>query len=603
MNPRLSLTLIACLAALLTAGRAHAHWLTQSFDLKAGWNAVFLHVDASHASIATHLASDPNASIEEIWLWEPPTSLAQFVQTPQEPVAGGSQWRAWKRTEAGSSALQNLIPNAAYLVRVRSDIPAFTWNLKGKAVAARQVWTSSGLNFVGFPTVTGTPPTFEDFLAQAPPEFQQTAEIFRYPGGDLGPGNPLQVLTLRSTPVKRGEGYWVRAGEVYNRYYGPFELIAGGSGLAALGEQLSVTSVRLKNLTPNALTVSLNLLASEAAPAGQPAIVGVPPLLVRGERNPTNLTYTYLTLPVGTARSWTLEPYGQPGADTEVVIGLDRSTFTGNVGDLFAGVLQFTDSLGQSRVDLGLSASVGSTAGLWVGNAVVAEVGHYLKTFVREADNQPVVLPSGAYAILSTNTTLGAVPATYPLRLIVHNPAAGPATLFQHIFVGPNAATNPIVASQEDSLAPALLAQARRISTTHLPWSTDNLGWDFTANLVQGATLTTSVTNRFNNRTSNPFLHTYHPDHDTLDPRFQQEVPQGSESYTVVRDITLTVLPPSDDFASRVAAGQSVLGQYAETIRLLGLARPGNTFDTREFEVRGLFNLNRISEIATVTRP
>ena len=42
MNSRLSLALFACLAALLAAGRAHAHWQTQSFDLKAGWNAVFL---------------------------------------------------------------------------------------------------------------------------------------------------------------------------------------------------------------------------------------------------------------------------------------------------------------------------------------------------------------------------------------------------------------------------------------------------------------------------------------------------------------------------------------------------------------------------------
>jgi hypothetical protein len=603
MNPRFYLPLLACLATLLAAGRAQAHWVTQSFDLKAGWNAVFLHVDASHATIAQHLATDPNASIEEIWLWQPPASLAQFVQSPQDPVNGGSQWRAWKRTEAGASVLQHLTPNAAYLVRVRSDLATFSWNLKGKAIAPRYQWTSSGLNFLGFPTATGSAPTFEDFLAQSPPEFQQTAEIFRYPGGDLGPGNPLQVLTLRTTTVNRGEAYWIRAGEVYNRYYGPFEVVANGTGLVSLGDEVSVTSVRLRNLTPNPLTVSLNLVASEAPPSGEPAIVNVPPLLVRGERNPTNLSHTYVTLPVGTARSWTLAPYGQPGSDTEVVVGLDRSTFTGNVGDLFAGVLRFTDALGQSRVDLGLSATVGSTAGLWVGNAVVAEVGHYLKTFQRNADNTPVTLPDGRYATLSTNTSLGAVPATYPLRLIVHNPPSGSATLFQQIFVGPNAATNPIVANQEESLGSALLAQARRISAAHLPWTDGNAGWNFSGNLAQGATINVSVTNRFNNRVSNPFLHTYHPDHDTLDPRFQQEVPQGSESYTLVRNITLSLLPPADDFSSRVASGQSLIGQYSETIRLLGLARPGNTFDTREFEVRGLFNLNRISQIATVTRP
>ncbi len=603
MNSRVSSLLLAGLAALLVTRPAQAHWLTQSFDLKAGWNAVFLHVDPSHASIAQHLASDPNASIEEIWLWQAPNSLQQFVQTPQQPSAGGSQWRSWKRTDAANSALQNLVPNAGYLVRVRPDVPAYQWQLKGKASVPRYQWTSSGLNFLGFPTVPAPPPTFEDFLAQSPPEFQQTAEIHGYPGGELGPGNPQQVLNLRSTPVRRGEAFWIRAGETYNRYYGPFEIVLGGSGVVALGDRVNVTGIRLKNLTPGPLTVSLNLIESEPPPPGQPALAGTPPLLVRGERNPTDLTYAYSTLPVGTARSWTLAPYGQPGSDTEVVVGLDRSVLAGNAGDLFAGVLRFTDSLGQSRVDFGLSATVGSTAGLWVGNAAVTEVGHYLKTFERGVDDRPVVGTNGAFVFTGTNTSLGTVPSAYPLRLIVHNPAAGAATLFQQIFVGPNAATNPIVASRESSLAPNLLPQARRVSSSHLPWSAENFGWNFSGNLAQGASLSVLVTNRFNNQSSNPFLHAYHPDHDNLTPRFQQEVEQGSESYTVIREIRLTVQPPTDDFVSRTASRQSMSGAYAETIRLLGLARAGNTFDTRDFEVRGLFTLNRISEIATVTRP
>lgn len=589
-------------AALLTPS-AHAHWLTQTFDLKAGWNAVFLHVDASHASIAMHLAPDPNASIEEIWLWKPPTSLGQFVQSPQQPTTGGSQWLSWKRVEADTSALQTLIPNAAYLVRVRPDIADYQWQLKGKAVAPRYQWTSSGLNFLGFPTVAGAPPVFEDFLAQSPPDFQQTAEIYRYPGGDLGVGNPLRIFALRTTAVRRGEAYWIRAGEVYNRYYGPFEVVAGGTGLVSFGDALGAVSLRLRNLTPGSLTVTLNLAASETPPAGQPAITGLPPLLVRGERNLTNLTYSYAALPVGTPQSWTLAAYGQPGSETEVVLGLDRSVLTGNLGDLLAGLLQFTDSLGQSRVDLGVSATIGSTAGLWVGGAAVTQVGHYLKTFERGADERPLVNPEGSYVVTGTNTSLGGVPATYPLRLIVHNPASGPAVLFQQIFHGLNAATNPIVASSESSLAGNRLAEARRISAAHLPWSASNEGWDFDGNLALGADLTAHVTNRFDNQSSNPFLHTYHPDHDNLDPRFQQEVPQGSESYTIIRNITLNIEPPADDFASRTAAGQSLSGTYAETIRLLGLARPGNTFDTREFEARGIFTLNRISEIPVVTRP
>jgi hypothetical protein len=601
MNTRFRLLVLCCWVAL-AAGfqRAHAQWLTQSLNLKAGWNAVFLHVDASHASIGTLLATDPNASIEEIWLWKPEVSSQQFVQSPQLPTTSDSQWLNWVRTQAGSSPLQNLIPNAAYLVRVRSDLPTYLWQLKGKPVVPRYQWTTSGLNFLGFPTVPVSPPSFEDFVAQAPSEFQRTAEIFRYPGGDLGPGNPAQVFALRTTPVTRGEAYWIRAGEIYNRYYGPFEVVSAGVGFVSFGDSLSTFSLRLRNLTASDLTVTLNLGASEAAP-GEVTVLPVPPLLIRGDVNPTNLTYAYTTLPVATPKNWTLAPYGQDGSEREVVLGLDRSVITGSPGDLLAGLLKFTDSLGQSQVDVGVSAKVGSKTGLWVGGAAVTEVGQYLKSYARDPANNPILTTNGNYLVTGTNTSLGDVPATYPLRLIVHSPAAGSATLFQRIFFGFNAVTNPIVANQEAALNRNLLGEARRISASHLPYSDDNEGWAFTGLLAQGASVSASVTNEFNNQSSNPFLHTYHPDHDNLDARFRNELPQGSESYSVVRDITLNVTPPTDDFASRTAAGQTLNGQYVETIRLLGLARAGNTFDTRTFEVRGLFTLNRISDVATVT--
>jgi hypothetical protein len=249
-----------------------------------------------------------------------------------------------------------------------------------------------------------------------------------------------------------------------------------------------------------------------------------------------------------------------------------------------------------------VAGQVGVNTGLWVGGAAITQVGQYLKSYSRDGANNPITTTNGNYVITGTNTSLGDVPASYPLRLIVHSPATGSAKLFQRIFYGFNALTNPIVANQEVSLDRRLLAEARRISASHLPFTEANPGWTFNGLLAQGGALTTSVTNRFNNHESNPFLHTYHPDHDNLDARFRNELPQGSESYTIVRDITLNVTPPRDDFASRTAASQTLNGQYAETIRLLGLARAGNTFDTRTFEVRGIFTLNRITDVATVTQ-
>lgn len=579
--------------------QATAQWVTQSMELVPGWNAVYLHVDASHATLDQLVG--PNAPvptpITQVWRWTPNLSSSQFIVSPQQPVSGGSQWARWTRGDTTQSSLNQLTPNFAYLVYSTSN---HVWNLKGRPVLPLQEWSVSGLNFVGFPMVPGSTASFEDFLALAPSLLD--GEIFRYTGGEFGPTNPGKIFALRTERPRRGQAYWMRSADAYKRFYGPFEVVTAGSQRVDFGSTLSVASFRLRNLTEEPLTVSLRWVASEAAPAGQPAVAGTPPLLLRGAQNRTNLTYEVSTLAVDAPRSWALAPYGQPGSEADVVLGLDRSAITQAAGSLLAGVLQWTDSLGQTRVDVGVSATPASSAGLWVGSAVVSEVGQYLPAYRRDASNNPVVTRDGSYVVESVNTNLTPVPKSFPLRLIVHNPAAGPATLWQRVFHGFNAATNPVIANAESVLAPQLIAQARRISASQLPWSEQNPGWTFSGPLRLNSAITVGVTNRFNQHESNPFLHTYHPDHDNLNERFSQELPQGSESYTITREITLRTRPPGMDFNARVGAGTSFEGEYLETVRVNGLARDGGAVDVRRFDVRGRFSLNRISEIPTITR-
>ncbi|MSU04233.1 MAG: hypothetical protein EXS23_03210 [Pedosphaera sp.] len=54
--------------------------------------------------------------------------------------------------------------------------------------------------------------------------------------------------------------------------------------------------MKLKNMTATTRTVTMDLLASETAPAGQTAITATPPMLVRGALNTTNLTYNHSVL-------------------------------------------------------------------------------------------------------------------------------------------------------------------------------------------------------------------------------------------------------------------------------------------------------------------
>ncbi len=594
--------ILTCLAAAaMVGGVARAQWLTQELGLKAGWNAVFLHVDASHASLDELVGSDPDGNIQEIWLWKPELSAQQFVDSPQAPLTTDSRWQSWTRTQGVASTLRTLAPNLAYLVRVKDSVADYTWSVKGKPVAPSYQWTTSGLNFLGFPTDVATPPTFDTFLGQAPAEFRRSAEFFRYPGGPLGPGNPAQVFALRTTRVRRGEAFWIKSGDYFNRYFSPFEVSVSGSGQVRFGELQRTAGIRINNLTASPLTLRLGFQASEAPPPGQPTIVGEIPLLIRGTRNIETGSYSYTRLDAATPATWTLAPAGTDGSGIEVVLGVDRSISGRTPGDLLAGVLQFSDGASQARVDVGVSSIVGNTTGLWVGAAAVTQVGQYLKQYALDEHGQTAIDADGRFVSTSTNNAMTGVATAYPLRLIVHNPTNGPASLFQRVFTGVDTQTNVVVANSEAVLDRSQLDQARRISAPHLPFTAANTGWRFNGSLSAGATVSVSVTNQFNDGQSNPFVHTYHPDHDNLNARFTQTVPQGSESYTLVRDITLQVTPPSDDFGGRTSVGETLGGVYTETLRVLGLARGGGNADTRNFEVRGEFILNRITSVAVVS--
>lgn len=579
--------------------QAHGQWLSQTNSLKPGWNAVFLHVDPGHATINSLVGSDPSNPIIEIWRWNPPLTT-QFADSPQNPNPG-SEWSSWVRTQP-ASALQRLQGDAAYLVRVGTNVTGYSWIVKGRPVPPRHQWTVTGVNFLGFPTVPANPPKFDSFLAVSPELATVVPEIYYYPGGELGPGNPVALpqALFRGFTVNRGQAYWVRAESVFNHYFGPFEVVMNGTGVD-FGDSLSAASLRLRNLTTNSLTISLALTGSEAPPAGQVNFAGVPPLILRDQLNVTNLVYGYKTLPVGTPRSWTLSPAGGPGSEIEVVIGLNRSALSTPPGVLLSGILRFSDSLGFTRIDVGVSATAASSAGLWVGSAVVNQVGQYIKQYERDSANNPVAGEDGSYAVTNIDTTVNGVPRPYPLRLIVHNPASGNAALLQRVFVGFDSNTNTILALKETALSPMFLDSARRLSAVHLPWSAANLPWSFNGSFATSTNLTTRVTVGYNDRASSPFVHEYHPDHDNLGVTFKNLLPQGSESYTIQRDITLAVTPPENNFSSLVSANRTVNGTYSEVITLLGLARAGGTNHTRRFEVRGDFTLNRVSSIAQIT--
>ncbi|MDB6055512.1 MAG: hypothetical protein JWN25_3035 [Verrucomicrobiales bacterium] len=369
---------------ILQTTPAHGQWITQSFTLKPGWNAIFTHVDASFQTLDT-LIPDANGPIAEIWLWKPSYSTAQFIDSPYSDAVANSQWGVWTSARGDTDTLVSMVANGAYLVNNRAATN-YVWSVKGKPVAPAYNWTSTGLNFLGFPTPTATAPNFASYLLPAPSldlskTFQNLAHVFRYPGGNLGPTNPVEVVSVNAstTPVTRGQAFWVRGStNYYNRYYGPVEVGFQDPAGIAFGETLGTYSIRLKNLTTISRTVTLNMVGSEAPPSGQPAITAVPQILIRGNLNSTTLTYDYVTL---SGNSFTLPPQGQVGSELQIILGVNRVAMTAASGSLYAGILRITDSAGLEQIEAPVSATVPAASGLWVGQANVNQVGQYLKSY------------------------------------------------------------------------------------------------------------------------------------------------------------------------------------------------------------------------------
>jgi hypothetical protein len=403
--------LIWC-GSLLPAG---AQWLTQTIVVTNGWTAAYLLVDASSQSLIPSTPGvplSPGNPIDKIWLWKAPAGTAQYLITPASPLSAGGPWVSWGLTNLQNS-LAAMIPNAAYLIHSSSTTP-YTWKIQGRPVPPHYSWDLTGLNFIGFATPATNPPNFQSFLAPSP--LAGLAQIYQYVGGELlmQPANPMPVISEYYTPVTRGQAYWVSATNVNNKYFAPFQITLPDPSGISFGISGGQMTFYIANLTPNTLTVTMTDLVSEPVPYGQTNIVDAPPLLVEGAQNPTNLTYTYTSLsPTGgggasNSLSWTLAPSGQTGSQVAVTLGVNRySMLSAPPGSLYASILQFTDSLGFSSVDIPVSAVSANNAGLWVGQVSVTNVSYDLKSYATNADGS-FTMNYVTNAVVSTNYfTLG----------------------------------------------------------------------------------------------------------------------------------------------------------------------------------------------------
>lgn len=556
--------LISAALLLALAPSLIAQWQATSYELKGGWNAIYLHGEATHASPDALFAAGDALNIDEVWRWNPNPTQIQFTTDPQIPTPGTPEWSTWYRGNPGASTLTEMVGQTAYLVRCSGTATdSYTVQIKHRPLPPSSTWVRNGANLLGFPSSygSGSFPTISSYFTTFPAAVAANTKIFKYVGGELGPGNPIQVFSPTFEPLDRNQAYWFEA-EVVGNFYAPIEVAPSNLDGLDFGRTGSLIAVRLRNRTSAPVTITVTPAASAAAPQGEEAITGQVPLTRRTFDVPSN---QFVETPIAGAFNVVI------GAQTsiELEFGIDRGAMSMSSNDFYASFLRFEDSGDLMDVLIPARARVASFAGLWVGNATVSGV--------------------ESTAAGSPGTTTA---RPFPLRYLMHVDDAGTARILSQVFVGTlDASGDWGVCTNESALDAAQLGTASRLVSGHLPLD-QVLGTPAgTGSVALGSTLTRGFTIGFDDP-ANPFVHQYHPDHDNRSPRLDP-LGAGEESYDIGRTLSFEFLAAPPGGASIPGWGSTVLGgNYSETIS--GLHR-------QDLNVTGSFTFRRVNEIGSIT--
>jgi hypothetical protein len=574
----------------------HAQWQQQTVQLRPGWNAVFLEVHPEPAECDALFAGLP---IESVWDYNRSADAAQFVQDPSTPIPGTPGWLTWfppGHALAPQTSLFILRDGRPFLIKLSESAPLTVWTVTGTPSLRRLSWQSGGVNLVGFRVGTDSAPAFESLFAGE-------AGLSGQPVHRLGADGRWAVLPdLAATAPEAGEAYWVRCVSPATRS-GTIVVDAGSSQGLRFGNLTAEQSLRVRNTSADARSITIRVLASAPPPPGQPPLAGPVPL---DYYNADHARAAFDWRPLTGSLRFTALP---PNAEWNVRLGVRRAgAAPAAAGTTFQSLLEVMDDLGTrwlvpvSTDPLNLAQPAGlrlqgapakpnALAGLWVGDVSINAVSQ----------------PSHPSDPDRTRPARG----DFAFRVILHVDEAGASKLLQHVFVvrkppttrpdpntpGFNIIDQPgrTVLATDESLIQGLVGPGeltgRRISSSAFAFDAPI---PLTGEGAFGtSTRTVTITIDYDHP-RNPFRHLFHPDHDNLDERFEQKLPEGKETFTVSRAITFEFTAADPLGLDPPGWGDTELGgRYRETIG--GLHR-------RSIQIAGTFRIARVSRTAALNQ-
>ena len=566
--------LIPLCALLVTAASVQAQWVDRTYTLLEGWNGVWLAGDASYTTVESHFAG---TEVLEVWRWNPDPDETAFTTTPSTPSANSEEWTVWK-SDHTEQALTQMIGNSAYLIRCKS---ATSLTIRQLAIPPAATWLISGANFLGFPAVSGTP-TMSSYLASFPSASTTVlapgAQIYKYIGGELSGSNPL-LISAGAERMDPNKAYWFQIPTVGN-FTAPVEYELPSTSGLAFGRSLTAITVGVTNRSTSSMTLTVSVEDSLEAPKDQTPVEVTLPLTRRIFNSSSN---SYTETPITGPFTVTVAASGRLDLD----FGVNRAGMTDSSLH-YASILRIKDAGNLTDVRLPVSAQAATTAGLWYAQVKV--------TNVQNAQN-----PS------SGSTTS----QPFPLVFLMHMDSSNVPRLLSQAFVGKLTADgNPLgIALEESGILGYTQSDVKpqRYVAPQLPL-TPRSYQALSGTFATGSTAQWSIPVYFDDPT-NPFVHTYHPDHDNLGTDFKTKLKSGDESYTVNRTCSFTFTSSPPDGSTISGWGTTVLGgTYTETLTGLGgtapppppVTTPPTPAGSKFLTVSGTFAMRRISEISDI---
>jgi hypothetical protein len=615
------LILMSCASAMFWAYSTSAQWTTQIIKLRPGWNAVFLDVQPEPRECDAVFAGLP---IRSAWFYNGRSLPMQFIQDTNQPIVNPEKWLAYfppSHPLAGACNLYSLDGGRPYLVQLPTNSATVSWAIHGIPENRTIDWQANTLNFVGFALPTNNPPTVQAFFA--PSANLANHGVWQLDSFGRWISNAPSIL------MPRGEAFWIHPSGLPD-YGGPLQLILEKRSGLEFGRTLTEQTLKIRNASTSSRHILLRPLASESPPTtAVPALAGPVPLdywqndFATGHVGWSNLTklLIYSNLPPGgtwelrlAVRRPDMAPYTPPPGVTEV---------------LYESLLEITDSAGQSR----LLAPVTAKGMRETGGTLLASFGP--KVSGASAGLTPPHIHSGLWVgsvslnkvsqpeSQNPNTALD-TPAAFQFRLIMHTDQDGRPSLLQHVVQMWQPGTN-------------VPAHDGTTNTTVIPGKYVLVANDARLREFQGSTLRdgqpagrrfstaafsfreplgmTQTTGDFGSPGSrtecvvplsytnvlNPFLHSYHPDHDNLSDRYTALTEtdgagglQTSESFSIRRELTLDFAATDPDGLNFPGWGdRQIGGYYKETI--YGLHKSA-------LVLQGTFRLNHASREPSLIR-